>query len=60
MELILMSTASTTSLFLLQFMDFVYREHAMELVARIRAIAPLRADSNTLTATVPVVAAYGN
>jgi len=59
MELILMSTAGTTTLLLLQFMDFVRREHATELASRIRAIPRLLAGSDTLTATVPVAAAYG-
>ena len=59
MELILMSTAVTSTLFLLQFMDFVRREHATELASRIRAIPRLLANNDTLTATAPVVAAYG-
>jgi len=59
MELILMSTAVTSTLFLLQFIDFVSREHATELASRIRAIPRLLANRDTLTATMPVVAAYG-
>ena len=59
MELILMSTAGTATLFLLQFMDFVCGEHATELASRFRAIPRLLADSDTLTAMVPVAAAYG-
>jgi hypothetical protein len=54
-----MSTAGTTTLFLLQFLDFVRREHVTELASRIGAIRRLLADSDTLTATVPVAAAYG-
>jgi hypothetical protein len=59
MELILMSAAVTSTLFLLQFMDFVRQEHARELASRIRAIPRLLADRDTLTATLPVVTAYG-
>jgi hypothetical protein len=54
-----MSTAGTATLFLLQFMDFVCREHATELASRIRSIPRQLADSDMLTATVPVAAAYG-
>jgi hypothetical protein len=59
MEFILMSTVGTTTLFLLEFVDFMRREHATELASRIRAIPRLLADRGTLTATVPVVAVYG-
>jgi hypothetical protein len=55
-----MSTAGTTTLFLLQFMDFVCGEHATELASRIWAIPRLLADNDTLTATVPVGPAYGS
>ena len=57
MELILMSTAVATTVFVLQFMDFVRQEHATELASTIRAIPQLLADSDTLTAMVPVAAA---
>lgn len=54
MELIVMSTAVATTLFVLQFVEFVHREHATELASSIRAIPRLLANSETLTATVPV------
>ena len=57
MELILMSAAGTTTLFLLQFMDFVFPERMTKLVSRIGAITRLVPDRDTLTLTVPVVAA---
>ena len=59
MELILMSTAVAATLFVLQFMEFLHREHATELASSIRAIPRLLTDSETLTATVRVAAAYG-
>jgi hypothetical protein len=54
-----MSIAGTTTVFLLQFMDFVQREHAAEVGPSVRTTPRLLANGNTLTATVPVVAAYG-
>ena len=59
MELILPSIAGTLTLFLMQFMDFVHWEHATELASSIRAIPRVLTDSETLTATVPLAAAYG-
>ena len=59
MELILPSIAGTMTLFVVQFMEFVHREHATELVSSIRSIPRLLTDSETFTATVPVAAAYG-
>jgi len=59
MELILTSIAGTMTLFVVQFMEFVDREHAAQLASRIRAIPWLLRDSETLTAAVSVVAAYG-
>jgi len=54
-----MSTAVAATLFVLQFMEFLHREHATELASSIRAIPRLLTDSETLTATVRVAAAYG-
>jgi hypothetical protein len=59
MELILPSIAGTMTLFVVQFMEFVHREPASELASSIRAIPRLLTDSETLTATMPVAAAYG-
>jgi hypothetical protein len=59
MELILTSIAGTMTLFVVQFMEFADRERASELASRIRAIPRLLRDSETLTATVSVVPAYG-
>jgi hypothetical protein len=59
MELTLASIAGTMTLFVVQFMDFVHREHATELASRIRAIPRLLTDSETFTATVSAAAAYG-
>ena len=59
MELILPSIAGTMTLFVVQFMEFVHREHATELASSMRAIPRLLAVSETLTATVPVATAYG-
>jgi hypothetical protein len=58
MELIVISAAGTTTLFLLQFMDFVLPEQVTKLVSRIGAIPRLLPDRDTLTITVPVVAAF--
>jgi hypothetical protein len=60
MELILPSLAGTMTLFVVQFMEFLHREHATELASNIRAIPRLLTDSETLTATVSVAAAYGS
>jgi hypothetical protein len=59
MEMILASITAATTLFVVQFMQFVHWEHAPELASRIRAIPRLLTDSETFTATVPVAAAYG-
>jgi predicted DNA-binding ribbon-helix-helix protein len=61
MELILTSIAGTVILLVVQLLEFVDRdrEHTSELASRIRAIPRLLTDSETLTATVPVAAAYG-
>ena len=58
MELILPSIAGTVTLLVVQFMEFMDREHTTELASGIRAIARLLIHSETLTATVPVAAAY--
>jgi hypothetical protein len=58
MELILMSTAGTTTLLLLQLMDFLLPEQVAKLASRIEAIPGLLPDRGTLTLTVPVVAAF--
>jgi hypothetical protein len=47
------------TLFVVQFLEFVHREQATELASSISAISRLLTDSETLTATVPVGAAYG-
>jgi hypothetical protein len=60
MELILMSTIGTATLLMLQFIDFVHREHVTELVSRLRAIHPLLTDCDALTMTLPVAARYAS
>jgi hypothetical protein len=60
MELILMSTAGTATLLLLQFIDFMRREHATELASRLRSIHRLFTDGGALTVTVPVTATYAS
>jgi len=59
MELILPSIAGAMTLLVVQFMEFVHQEHATELASSIRAIPRVLTDSETLTATVPLAAAYG-
>jgi len=60
MELILLSIAGTMILLVLQLMEFVHREPATDLACSIRAMARLRKDSETLTTTVSVAAAYAS
>ena len=59
MELILPSIAGAMTLLVVQFMEFAQGEAAQRLAFRIRALPRLLTDSETLTATVPVAAAYG-
>jgi hypothetical protein len=56
MELILMSTIGTATLLLLQFIDFMRREHATELASRLRTIHRRFTHRDGLTVTVPVAA----
>jgi hypothetical protein len=58
MELILMSTTGTATLLLLQFIDFLRREHVTVLACRIRAVRHLLMVSGTTTVTMPVAATY--
>jgi len=58
MELILMSTTGTATLLLLQFIDFVRREHVTKLASRLRAIHRLLTERDALTVTLPVAASY--
>jgi hypothetical protein len=60
MELILLSIAGNMILLVLQFMEFVHRERAIDLACSISAIPRLRKDSDTLTTTVSVAAAYAS
>ena len=59
MELILPSIVGTMTLLVMQFMEFMHREPATELASSVRAIPRVLTDSETLTTTVPVAAAYG-
>ena len=60
MELILLLIAGTMILLVLQFMEFVHRERVTDRACSIRAIPRLRNDSDTLTTTVSVAAAYAS